>query len=87
MCRPASRRTTTRRASARRSRTSRRTCSGAARAGIQEQDVIIGVDDQQVGSSEELVVAVDAHDPGETITVEVVRGSSSIEVEATLDAA
>jgi S1-C subfamily serine protease len=40
-----------------------------------------------VGSSEELVVAVDAHDPGETITVEVVRGGSSTELDATLDAA
>jgi putative serine protease PepD len=61
--------------------------SGAATAGIREEDVVIAVEGKPVGSSEELVVAVDAHDPGETITVEVVRGGSSTELEATLDAA
>jgi S1-C subfamily serine protease len=58
--------------------------SGAARAGIREQDVIIAIDDQQVGSSEELVVAVDSHTPGDTVTVELVRGGSSTTVEAVL---
>jgi putative serine protease PepD len=61
--------------------------SAASAAGIREQDIVIGVEGEPVGSSEELVVAVDAHDPGETITVEVVRGGSSRELEATLDAA
>jgi S1-C subfamily serine protease len=61
--------------------------SAAAEAGIREEDVVIAVEGERVGSSEELVVAVDAHDPDETITVEVVRGGGSIEVEATLDAA
>jgi S1-C subfamily serine protease len=59
--------------------------SAAAEAGIREQDVVIAVDDEPVGSSEELVVAVDSHEPGETITVELVRGGSSTTVEATLD--
>ncbi|HEY0125688.1 MAG TPA: trypsin-like peptidase domain-containing protein [Blastococcus sp.] len=58
----------------------------AAEAGIREEDVVIAVEGERVGSSEELVVAVDSHDPGETITVEVVRGGGSTEVEATLDA-
>jgi S1-C subfamily serine protease len=61
--------------------------SAAAAAGFREEDVVIAVEGKPVGSSEELVVAVDAHDPGETITVEVVRGGSSTELEATLDAA
>jgi S1-C subfamily serine protease len=61
--------------------------SAAAAAGIREQDIVIAVEGKPVGSSEELVVAVDAHDPGETVTVEVVRGGGSTEVEATLDAA
>jgi S1-C subfamily serine protease len=61
--------------------------SGAAEAGIREQDVVIAVDGDPVGSSEELVVAVDAHEPGETITIELVRGGSSTTVEATLDEA
>jgi putative serine protease PepD len=61
--------------------------SPAADAGIREQDVVIAVDGDQVGSSEELAVAVDAHTPGDTVTVEVVRGGSSREVQATLGAA
>ncbi|MGY1689416.1 S1C family serine protease [Geodermatophilus sp. SYSU D01105] len=61
--------------------------SGAANAGIREQDVIIAVEDRPVGSSEELVVAIDAHEPGQTVTVELVRGGSSTTVEATLDTA
>jgi S1-C subfamily serine protease len=61
--------------------------SAAAKAGIREQDVVIEVEGQAVGSSEELVVAVDSHDPGDTVTVEIVRDGSSREVEATLDEA
>ncbi|WP_324276282.1 S1C family serine protease [Blastococcus brunescens] len=61
--------------------------SAADSAGIREEDVVIAVDGERVGSSEELVVAIDAFDPGETVTVEVVRGGGSVEVEATLDAA
>ncbi|SET93980.1 S1C family serine protease [Geodermatophilus poikilotrophus] len=61
--------------------------SAAAEAGIREQDVVIAVDGEPVGSSEELVVAVDSHEPGETIGLELVRDGSSTTVEATLDEA
>jgi S1-C subfamily serine protease len=61
--------------------------SAGDKAGIKEQDVVIAVDDQAVGSSEELTVAIDAHKPGDTVTVEVVRGGSSTKVKATLDKA
>ena len=62
--------------------------SAADNAGIRAQDVVIAVEGRPVRSSEELVVAVDAYDPGETVTVEVVRGSgASREFEVTLDAA
>ena len=61
--------------------------SAAADAGIREEDIVIAVEGKPVGSSEELTVAVDAHDPGDTITVEVVRGGSSTELKATLDTA
>ena len=62
--------------------------SAAATAGIREQDVVIAVEGKPVRSSEELVVAVDAYDPGETVTIEVVRGgAASQEFEVTLDAA
>jgi putative serine protease PepD len=59
----------------------------ADQAGIQEEDVVIAVEGEPVGSSEELVVAIDAFDPGATVTVEIVRGGGSQEVEATLEAA
>ncbi|SCX38065.1 putative serine protease PepD [Klenkia marina] len=62
--------------------------SPAAEAGIEEQDVIIAVDGAPVGSSEELQVAVDSKRPGDTVTVELVRGgSSSTQVQATLTTA
>ncbi|MGZ4644044.1 MAG: S1C family serine protease [Blastococcus sp.] len=61
--------------------------SAAASAGIREQDVVIAVGSKQVRSSEELVVAVDAHNPGDTVTVELVRGGHSQKVQVTLDRA
>jgi S1-C subfamily serine protease len=61
--------------------------SAAAKAGIREQDTVIAVDGRPVGSSEELSVAIDAHKPGDTVTIEVVRGGSSTELKATLDKA
>ena len=61
--------------------------SPAATAGIRPEDVVIAVEGKRVGSSEELVVAVDAHDPGDTVTVEIVRGGRSHEVKATLEEA
>jgi S1-C subfamily serine protease len=61
--------------------------SAGDKAGIKEQDVVIAVDDAQVGSSEELTVAIDAHKPGDTVTIEIVRGGSSTKVQATLDKA
>ncbi|RZU30429.1 S1C family serine protease [Blastococcus saxobsidens] len=61
--------------------------SAAAEAGIREEDIIIAIDDTEVGSSEELVVAVDARAPGDVVTVELVRGGSSQKVQATLDQA
>ncbi|WP_309229487.1 MULTISPECIES: trypsin-like peptidase domain-containing protein [unclassified Blastococcus] len=61
--------------------------SAAADAGLRERDVIIAIAGNPVGSSEELVVAVDRYAPGEEVTVEVVRDGSSQELRATLDAA
>ena len=61
--------------------------SAAAQAGVREEDIIIAVDDTPVGSSEELAVAVDAREPGEQVTLELVRGGSSRTVEVTLGTA
>jgi S1-C subfamily serine protease len=59
--------------------------SAADRAGLRERDVIIAVDGEPVGSSEELVVAVDSRDPGDRVTLEVIRNGGAREFEATLD--
>jgi S1-C subfamily serine protease len=61
--------------------------SPAAKAGIREQDVVIALGGKQVRSSEELAVAIDAHRPGDTVTVELVRGGHSRNVRVTLDRA
>jgi S1-C subfamily serine protease len=58
--------------------------SGAEQAGLQERDTIIAVDGEPVASSEELVVAVDARAPGDEVTLEVIRGGRSVEVQAVL---
>jgi S1-C subfamily serine protease len=54
------------------------------KAGIKEQDVIIALDGKPIGSSEELQVAVDAHQPGATVSLEVVRNGSSRTIKAQL---
>jgi len=61
--------------------------SPAAAAGIREQDVVIAVGSKKVRSSEELVVAVDTHNPGDRVTVELVRGGHSQKIQVTLDRA
>ncbi|GAA4841504.1 trypsin-like peptidase domain-containing protein [Saccharopolyspora rosea] len=47
--------------------------SPAAAAGMAEGDVITKVGDRRVGSADELIVAVDRHQPGEHVPVTVVR--------------
>jgi putative serine protease PepD len=46
---------------------------GAAEAGLQEGDLIVQVDDQQVASVDELILAVRSHKVGDTITVTYLR--------------
>jgi S1-C subfamily serine protease len=61
--------------------------SAADEAGLQERDTIIAVEGEPVTSSEDLVVAIDTRDPGDTVTLEIIRNGSAREVEATLDEA
>jgi S1-C subfamily serine protease len=58
--------------------------SPAAQAGIREQDVIIALGGKPVQSSEQHAVAIDAHKPGDTVPVELVRGGRSQTVQVTL---
>ena len=58
----------------------------AAKAGIQEGDVIIKVGDRLVGNADELVVAVQAHRVGETVPVELTRSGKKLTVQTVLAA-
>jgi putative serine protease PepD len=58
----------------------------AAAAGLQEGDVVVGVDDKQINDGIELIVAIRSHQPGETIRLTVQRGDEEVEVDVTLDA-
>ncbi|MDQ2847681.1 MAG: trypsin-like peptidase domain-containing protein [Actinomycetota bacterium] len=56
----------------------------AARAGIVEGDVIVKVGTRSVGNADELVVAVQEHQVGETVPVTVVRKGRTMTVNVTL---
>lgn len=61
-----------------------RTDSPAAAAGILEGDVIVKVGDRTVGNADELIVAVQSHNVGDVVPVELVRAGRSFTVEVTL---
>ncbi|WP_028477227.1 S1C family serine protease [Nocardia sp. CNY236] len=57
----------------------------AAKAGIVEGDVIVKVGDREVTGPEELVVAVQSHEIGETVTVVLIRDGRQVDVSVTLE--
>jgi len=59
----------------------------AGRSGLEEGDVIVAVDGAPIGGTDELLVAIDARRPGDTVTVRYVRGAQSVDVRVTLDQA
>ncbi len=56
----------------------------AAQAGIQKGDVITALDDEEITSSDALVLAVRSHSVGDTATVTLMRGSKQMQVQVTL---
>jgi len=56
----------------------------AAEAGVQEGDVILSVDDQDIDETTSVTEALFEHEPGETVPVELQRGSEQVEVEIEL---
>ncbi len=58
----------------------------ADRAGIRPGDVITAINGQRVDGSAELIVAIRAHKPGDTVTLEVRRGGDNRSVRVTLGA-
>jgi len=58
--------------------------SSAEAAGIVAGDVIVGVGPREVGGLKELSAALKAYEPGDTVTVRLVRGGEERSVDATL---
>ena len=56
----------------------------AAQAGIQKGDVITALDDEEITSSDALVLAVRSHSVGDTVTVTLMRGSKQMQAQVTL---
>ena len=56
----------------------------AARAGIRDGDVIIRIGDYRIRNESELAVAMIRYDPGDTVDVELYRGSQRLTVRVTL---
>lgn len=59
--------------------------SPAAKAGIVEGDVIVKVGDRDVAGPEELTVAVQQHEIGQTVTVRLIRDGREVDVPVTLE--
>ena len=58
----------------------------AAKAGVQEGDVIVKVGNRSVGNADELIVAVQAHKPGESVPVVLTRSGKQLTVQVVLTA-
>ena len=58
--------------------------SPAAKAGLQSGDVILAVDSVQIDDSHDLSLLILPHQAGDTITLRVLRGSSTRDVQLTL---
>jgi putative serine protease PepD len=58
--------------------------SPASKAGMQEGDVITAIDGKTVNSTQKFIETVDTYAPGQTITLTVKRGSSTLHPKLTL---
>ncbi len=57
---------------------------GAAKAGIEEGDIITKIDDTDVTSANDVILAVRSKSPGDTVTVEINRNGETKSMEVTL---
>jgi serine protease Do len=58
--------------------------SPAEAAGLREGDIIVGIDGEQIGPETDLSMLIVQHEPGDTITLRVLRDNSVSEIEVTL---
>jgi S1-C subfamily serine protease len=61
--------------------------SGADRAGLEAGDVIVGLDGRNIATVEDLFAELRRRDPGDRVTVTLVRGGEERELEVTLGSA
>jgi S1-C subfamily serine protease len=61
--------------------------SPAADAGLQPQDVITAINDQPLNTESALAQIVNSHQPGDTLTLTVIRGTQQLTLQVTLVAA
>jgi 2-alkenal reductase len=58
--------------------------SPAAEAGLQPEDIITAVDGEEITPSQDLAAIMFKHQPGDVVTLSVIRGSEEMEIELTL---
>jgi S1-C subfamily serine protease len=56
----------------------------AGRAGIEPGDVIVAIDEESIETVEDFLGAMSRHEPGDRVTITVVRGLDELELEAVL---
>jgi putative serine protease PepD len=61
--------------------------SAAARAGLQDGDVIVEFEGQKVQDADSLIVAIRARSVGDTVAMKVQRGGQTVDVSITLQSA
>ncbi|MCU1588510.1 MAG: Peptidase and chymotrypsin/Hap [Frankiales bacterium] len=59
----------------------------AQKGGLKAGDIVTKVDDRRVTDADSLIVAIRSHDPGQTVTLVVTRGGSTVTVKVTLASA
>jgi putative serine protease PepD len=58
--------------------------SGASAAGVQRGDVIVKIDDTSIDDTHPLVNVLMAYQPGDTVTLSIVRNSKTLQIKARL---
>jgi 2-alkenal reductase len=58
--------------------------SPAAEAGLQPEDIITAVDGEEITPSQDLAAIMFKHQPGDVVTLSVIRGNEEMEIELTL---
>lgn len=61
--------------------------SAAAKAGLQDKDVITAIDDTKIDQNHSLTSLIDQHQAGDKVSLTVVRGDKTLHLTATLGAA